>query len=200
MNQPYPSPRSPVPFSPKFYSEPLMKLLDSKGRLFGKFSLLDIGAALVILLTIIGIFVVPGTSGKSTIAQVTKEPLEVDVIVRGLSVLNPNALINQFNTEKKTNIVIRNQPAGQVDIKNVKALSRNVLVPQPDGSVKVLPDPRTENYSQDMIMTLSGQAEVTDTGAVVGGQKVKIGTLIELEGDNYNFNTSVIDVRLPKRS
>ncbi|MFM7790507.1 MAG: DUF4330 domain-containing protein, partial [Microcystis panniformis] len=38
-----------------------MKLLDSKGRLFGKFSLLDIGAALVILLTIIGIFVVPGT-------------------------------------------------------------------------------------------------------------------------------------------
>jgi len=161
MNQPYPSPRSPVPFSPKFYSEPLMQLLDSKGRLFGKFSLLDIGAALVILLTIIGIFVVPGTSGKSTIAQVTKEPIEVDVIVRGLSVLNPNALINQFNTEKKTNIVIRNQPA---------------------------------------IMTLSGQAEVTDTGAVVGGQKVKIGTLIELEGDNYNFNTSVIDVRLPKRS
>jgi hypothetical protein len=200
MNQPYPSPRSPVPCYQKFYSEPLMQLLDSKGRLFGKFSLLDIGAALVILLTIIGIFVVPGTSGKSTIAQVTKEPIEVDVIVRGLSVLNPNALINQFNTEKKTNIVIRNQPAGQVDIKNVKALSRNVLVPQPDGSVKVLPDPRTENYSQDMIMTLSGQAEVTDTGAVVGGQKVKIGTLIELEGDNYNFNTSVIDVRLPKRS
>ena len=177
-----------------------MNLLDSKGRLFGKFSLLDLGAALVILLTIVGLFVVPGTSGKSTIAQVTKEPIEVDVIVRGLSVLNPNALINQFNTEKKTNIVIRNQPAGQVDIKNVKPLSRNVLVPQPDGSVKVLPDPRTENYSQDMIMTLSGQAEVTDTGAVVGGQKVKIGTLIELEGDNYNFNTSVIDVRLPKRS
>jgi hypothetical protein len=188
------------PSPQKFYSEPLMNLLDSKGRLFGKFSLLDIGAALVILLTIIGIFVVPGTSGKSTIAQVTKEPIEVDVIVRGLSVLNPNALINQFNTEKKTNSVIRNQPAGQVDIKNVKPLSRNVLVPQPDGSVKVLPDPRTENYSQDMIMTLSGQAEVTDTGAVVGGQKVKIGTLIELEGDNYNFNTSVIDVRLPKRS
>jgi len=188
------------PSPQKFYSEPLMNLLDSKGRLFGKFSLLDIGAALVILLTIIGIFVVPGTSGKSTIAQVTKEPIEVDVIVRGLSVLNPNALINQFNTEKKTNIVIRNQPAGQVDIKNVKPLARNVLVPQPDGSVKVLPDPRTENYSQDMIMTLSGQAEVTDTGAVVGGQKVKIGTLIELEGDNYNFNTSVIDVRLPKRS
>jgi hypothetical protein len=177
-----------------------MRLLDSKGRLFGKFSLLDLGAALVILLTIIGIFVVPGTTGKSTIAQVSKQPIEVDVIVRGLSVLNPDTLIQQFNTEKKTNIVIRNQPAGEAEIRNVKPLSRNVLVPQPDGTVKVLPDPRTENYSQDMIMTLGGQAEVTESGAVIGGQKVKIGTLIELEGDNYNFNTSVIDVRLPKKS
>jgi hypothetical protein len=177
-----------------------MRLLDSKGRLLGKFSLLDLGAALVILLTIIGIFVVPGTTGKSTIAQVSKQPIEVDVIVRGLSVLNPDTLIQQFNTEKKTNIVIRNQPAGEAEIRNVKPLSRNVLVPQPDGTVKVLPDPRTENYSQDMIMTLGGQAEVTESGAVIGGQKVKIGTLIELEGDNYNFNTSVIDVRLPKKS
>jgi Domain of unknown function (DUF4330) len=177
-----------------------MRLLDSKGRLFGKFSLLDLGAALVILLTIIGIFVVPGTTGKSTIAQVSKQPIEVDVIVRGLSVLNPDALVQQFNTEKKTNIVIRNQPAGEAEIRKVKPLSRNVLVPQPNGTVKVLPDPRTENYSQDMIMTLGGQAEVTESGAVIGGQKVKIGTLIELEGDNYNFNTSVIDVRLLKKS
>jgi hypothetical protein len=47
-----------------------------------------------------------------------------------------------------------------------------------------------------MILTLGGQAEVTATGAVLGGQKVKIGTLIELEGTDYDFNTSVIAVRL----
>jgi hypothetical protein len=51
-----------------------MQLLDSKGRLFGKFSLLDIGAALVILLTIIGIFVVPGTSGKVRSLKLPKNP------------------------------------------------------------------------------------------------------------------------------
>jgi len=34
---------------------------------------------------------------------------------------------------------------------------------------------------------------------VVGGQKVKIGTLLELEGKEYNFNTSVIDIRFLKK-
>jgi len=38
-----------------------MKILDSQGRLFGKVSILD-GAALVILLVLVGIFFLSGTS------------------------------------------------------------------------------------------------------------------------------------------
>ncbi|ACK64197.1 conserved hypothetical protein [Rippkaea orientalis PCC 8801] len=176
-----------------------MKLLDSKGRLFGKVSVLDLGAALVIFLVIVGIFVVPGKSGVSSIAQMSKQPIEVDVIVRGLGIRDPQSLFEQFQTNKKTNIVIRNQPAGEVEIKKVSPFERNTLVPQPDGSVKALPDPRPEAaYYTDMILTLGGEAEITDTGAVLGSQKVKIGTLIELEGKNYNFNSSTIDVRILK--
>ena len=118
-----------------------MAILDSKGRLFGKVSILDFAAALVILLVVVGIFFVPGTAGS--VAQTgAKKPVEVDVLVRGLSVLDPQSLIEQFNKEKKTNIIIRNQPYGQVDIKSVKTLPRTVIVPQPDGTVKALPDPR----------------------------------------------------------
>ena len=173
-----------------------MKLIDSKGRLFGKFSILDLGAALVILLVIIGIFVVPGTSGKGMLAQAQMKTIEVDAMVRGLNVLNPDALLKAFKEEKKTNIVVRNQPAGQVEILAVKELPRNLAVPQPDGTLKPLPDPRPENFSQDMILTLGGQAEITPTGAVIGNQKVKIGTVLELEGKIYNFNASVIDLRI----
>jgi hypothetical protein len=177
-----------------------MKLLDSKGRLFGKFSILDLGAALIILLVGIGIFVVPGTTGSSSIAQAPTQPIEVDVIVRGLSVKNPESFVDEFRQLQKTNVVIRNQPAGAVEVKNVNPLPRNILVTQPDGSVKYMPDPRPESaYSQDMILTLGGNAQVNETGAVLGGQKVKIGTLIELEGKDYNFNTSVIDVRFSKK-
>ena len=175
-----------------------MKILDSQGRLFGKISVIDLGAALVILLVIIGIFFFPGTSGS--VAQVTKtQPVEVDVIVRGLSIAKPEDLLQQFDEEKTTKLVIRNQPYDDpVDIKSVQKLDRLVIVPQPDGSVKALPDPRqqTDSLSVDLLMTLGGQGQITKTGVVLGPNKIKIGTPVELEGKNYNFNASIIDVRV----
>jgi len=172
-----------------------MAILDSQGRLFGKISILDIGAALVILLVIFGIFFFPNSNGTS-VAQVgvTTKPIEVDVIVRGLSVLNPKDLLKGGD---KANFIIRNQPYGQVEIKSVNFLPETLVVPQPDGSVKVLPDPKAgQNYNVDMLMTLEGKGRITDSGPVLGNNKIKIGTPVELEGQMYNFKASVIDVRV----
>ena len=47
-----------------------------------------------------------------------------------------------------------------------------------------------------MLITLVGDAQITDTGPVFGNSKVKVGTQIELDGDLYNFNTSTVDVRV----
>lgn len=174
-----------------------MKLLDSQGRLFGKISILDVGAALVILLVIVGIFFFPGTSGSVAQVGVTTKPVEVDLIVRGLSVRDPKALIQEFEKTKQTNVIIRNQPYGKIDIKSVQLLDKMLAVPQPDGSVKPKPDPRVEeNFSSNMLITLTGKAQITETGPVLGNSKLKIGTPIELEGFTYNFNSSVIDVRV----
>jgi hypothetical protein len=175
-----------------------MKILDSQGRLFGKVSILDFGAALVILLVLVGIFFFPGTSGSVAQVGVTTKPVEVDLIVRGLNVSDPQQLVKQGLKEGgKTNIIIRNQPHGQIGIKSVKQLPRTVLVPQPDGSLKELPDPRANQFSTDMLLTLDGKAQITNNGPVIGNSKLKIGTPVELEGFNYNFNATVIDVRIP---
>jgi hypothetical protein len=174
-----------------------MPILDSKGRLFGKINLLDLGAALVILLVIISIFVFPGTTGSVAQVGTRTVPIEVDLVVRGLNVRDPERLFAAGLTKGgKTNVIIRNQPYGQIDIKSVQLLPRTLTVSQPDGSVKELPDPRTNNFSTDMLLTLEGKAQVTETGPVLGNSRVKIGTTFELEGFNYNFNSSVIDIRL----
>jgi len=173
-----------------------MKILDSKGRLFGKMSILDLGAALVILLVVVGIFFFPGTSGSIAQVGVPTKPIEVDVVVRGLSIRNPQELIKEFQTRKKTNIIIRNQPYGQVEIKSVRELPRSVLVPQPDGTVKALPDPRKDIFSTDLLITLAGNARITENGPVLGNSKIKVGTPVELEGLEYNFNASAIDLRI----
>ena len=174
-----------------------MKILDSQGRLFGFLSILDIGAALVILLVIIGIFFVPGKSGSVAQIGVTTKPVEMDVLVRGLSVRNPDALIQEFEETKKTNIIIRKQPYGEVEVKSVERIMDRLAVPQPDGSVKSLPDPRMkDSYRLNMILTIAGEATITENGPVLANNKLKIGTPVELEGQMYNFNGSVIEVRI----
>ncbi|MGK7900651.1 MAG: DUF4330 domain-containing protein [Hormoscilla sp.] len=174
-----------------------MAILDDKGRLFGKVSILDIGAALVILLVIFGIFFYPSTSGSVAQIGVQTKPVEVDVLIRGLSVRDPQSLVSQFQSSKKTNIIIRNQPYGQVDVKSVQVLERDVIVPQPDGSVKAYRDPRlSQALAIDLLLTLAGNAQITDNGVVLGNSKLKIGTPVELEGLTYNFNGSVIDVKI----
>ncbi|MBH8567216.1 DUF4330 domain-containing protein [Nostoc sp. CENA67] len=174
-----------------------MAILDSKGRLFGKINILDFGAVLVILLVIFSIFVFPGTTGS--VAQVGSKtvPIEVDLVVRGLNVRDPERLFDKgFTKGGKTNVIIRNQPYGQIGIKSIQVLPRKINVSQPDGSVKELPDPKTNNFSTDMLLTLEGKAQVNESGPVLGNSKVKIGMPFELEGFNYNFNATVIDVRV----
>ncbi len=174
-----------------------MAILDSKGRLFGKFNILDIGAALVILLVICGIFLFPGTTGSVAQVGTTTKPIEVDLVVRGLKVRDIDRLSDQgFKKGGKTNLIIRNQPYGQIPIKSIEVLERKISVTQPDGSVKLIPDPRENVFSTDMLLTLAGKATVTDNGPVLGNSKVKIGIPFELEGFNYNFKGSVIDIRI----
>ncbi|MBT9313313.1 DUF4330 domain-containing protein [Leptothoe kymatousa] len=176
-----------------------MAILDSKGRLFGKISLLDIGAGLIILMVAVAIFFYPGTSGSVAQVGAINKDIEVDVMVRGLTVLNPEEFLDNMREEGKTNIIIRNQPYGQVGIKTIQPLPRSTAVPQPDGSVKAFPDPRPElEFTTDMLITLTGNAQITDDGAVFGNSKIKIGTPIELEGQLYTFRASTVAVRIPE--
>lgn len=169
-----------------------MAILDSKGRLFGKVNLLDVGAVFIILLVLAGIFLFPGPSG--TLAS-SNSNVEVDVLVLGLKSRDPNNLIK---AGEKANFIIRNQPAGEVKIKNVEFLPRTTHAPQPDGTVKAVTDPRPEEqFSVNMIVTLEGKGQMTNNGPVFGGTKIKIGTPVELDGSLYNFKPSVVDIRVP---
>jgi hypothetical protein len=172
-----------------------MTIIDRQGRLFGKVSILDLGAVCVILLVLIGIFVVPGPTGS--IAQiVSNQAIEVDILVRGLGVSNLEKMFTEFEQEKKTNLIVRKAEAGQVEIKSAQEMPRTMGVPQPDGTVIALPDPRPEiAIIRDLLITILGEGQVTNDGVVLGKQKVKIGTSIELEGNNYQFNGTVVDVR-----
>lgn len=170
-----------------------MAIVDSQGRLLGKVSLLDLGAVLVILLVLIGVLF-PSMSGVAQLGVTTK-PVEVDVVIRSVGLQSAERILK---AGEKTSIVIRNQPHGDATIKTIRELPRSTIVPQPNGGVKVLPDPRPEaNLSKDFLVTIEGTAQITKDGPVLGGNKIKIGNKIELEGFSYDFtDLSVLDVRV----
>lgn len=174
-----------------------MKIIDSKGRLFGKLSLLDLAAACVILLVVVGVFFFPGTPvTNNLVAQTKQQPIEVKVLVRGLSVSNYEKLTKEFGGDKQADIIIRNQPAGKVKIVDSEVLPRTTPVPQPDGTVKALPDPRPEvEMIRDLVLTVGSRAEVTEGGYLLSGsKKIKIGSSIQLQGDIYDFSGTVVGI------
>ena len=60
------------------------------------------------------------------------------------------------------------------------------------------PNNLAENFSQTIteVITIKDIAKITKDGAVVGGNKIKMGLPIVLEGVNYKFGGTVSDVRV----
>ena len=48
----------------------------------------------------------------------------------------------------------------------------------------------------DVVVTLTDTAKITKDGAVVGGNKIKMGLPITLEGADYKFSGSVSDIKI----
>lgn len=172
-----------------------MAFLDRKGRLFGKVSILDAGLACLVLLVLVGSLLIPGRSGQSAVqAQLSTKSIEIDAIVIGLNASNPSTILKAGDT---TSIIIRNQPYGEIQLKDVKPLPKTVTASQPDGSVKAFADPRPESrYSNNLVLTLVGKGQVTSDGPVLGNVPVKVGVPIDLDGKLYSFRASIIDVRV----
>ncbi len=172
-----------------------MAWLDRRGRVLGKVSVLDVGAIAVLVMAALAFFWVPAKGGASLaqLAGATEQPVEFDVMVRGLTVLKPEALLKVGD---RPSLMVRNQPRGQVEVKAVQALVPRIPVPTLDGKVTVVPDPRlAELYVRDFAVTLAATATVTQDGLVLGGDKIKIGVPVDLEGPRYQIRGSVMDVR-----
>ena len=169
-----------------------MAWIDRQGRLWGKVSLLDLGALFIVLVAAIAVFLLPGQRATSVVQVGNAEliPVEVDLISRGISARS----LDTFKTGTKANLIIRNQPYGEVEVTKVENVTRTIPLVFPDGTVKNIPD--REAYRLDLVVTLSGQGQKTKDGVVLGNNKVKIGVPLEIETFDYDLRGSVMDVRI----
>lgn len=126
----------------------------------------------------------------------TTTPIVFDVYLRGITLTSGQ---NPIHTGDKTFISIRNVPYSDLEIVNVKTERRHVVLPMINNvksaakNVLVSEDVSQPNV-YDIVVTLTDTAKITKDGAVVGGNKVKMGLPITLEGMDYKFNGTVADI------
>lgn len=97
---------------------------------------------------------------------------------------------------EKTFISIRNVPYTNLNIIDVNSDRRKIVIPTPTGNKVVTVTDESLPDLYDVVVTLTDNAKITKDGAVVGGNKIKIGLPITLEGANYKFTGSVSDLKV----
>ena len=126
----------------------------------------------------------------------TTAPIVFDVYLRGITLTGG---VSPLHPNEKTFISIRNVPYSDIEILNVKMERRKVVMPMINNiksaakNVLVSED-FSQPYVYDIIVTLTDTAKITKDGAVVGGNKVKMGLPITLEGVDYKFNGTVANI------
>ena len=165
---------------------------------FRSLSVIDTAAAVIAVAAVAGVLWSPKLSNTVARATGSMKAVVVSVDVRNSRVADSAGLIRQALDNGRTNLVIRNQPAGSAELIRVDDISRQLVAVQPDGRVVSAADPNREIQGVlDARFVLRSDATVTPTGVVVAGTKLKIGTPVELDGRLYRLNgvVSGIDVQ-----
>ena len=111
------------------------------------------------------------------------------VFLRGVTVTGEEFPIKP---DGKTFITIRNVPYTELSVIDVKSEPRKTFAP---GAKSVVNDP-AQPAMFDAVVTIKDVAKITKDGAVVGGNKIKMGLPVVLEGDSYKFGGTISDVRV----
>lgn len=113
-----------------------------------------------------------------------------DIFLRGVTVTGEKFPIK---VNDKTFITIRNVPYTELVISDVGFQARKTLSPAEKSLV--IDDP-AQPALYDAVVKVQDVAKITKDGAVVGGNKIKMGLPVTLEGKNYRFNGTISDVEV----
>ncbi len=134
-----------------------------------------------------------GTASNKIEAQAT---IGFQVFLRGVTLTGNESPIRPNDT---TFITIRNVPYTDLKVIDVRVDTKKTVLPnpKPGKDAFVMVEDISQAFLYDMVVTLvDPSAKITKDGAVVGGNKIKIGLPVTLEGPSYKLNGTVSDVRI----
>ena len=161
-----------------------------------QFTVLDGLAALAALIALGGAIWSPKMANGLARATGSMETVELSVDVLHLYLDQPETFFAAVRSEGSVSMVIRNQPAGRLQLLDVEDITTPLAEVLADGSVVETPD-LTPGRAIHARFQRQAEAETGSSGVVVAGTKLKIGTPVDLEGRLYRVSGVVSGLDLP---
>lgn len=156
-----------------------------------KFGIVDIIiVAGVIIALAVGVFTAKHFRQTADKQIEATSPITFQVFLRGVTVTGEEFPVK---VNDRTFITIRNVPYTELSVVDVHSEPRQTF--SPAAKNLLVPDP-AQPAIFDAVITISDTAKITKDGAVVGGNKIKMGLPVTLEGEKYKFNGTISDVRV----
>ncbi len=154
---------------------------------------------IIIVLSIILILFIGMLIGLK-LNKFSKSPIKADVKI-AMQVFIRNAVLTQAKNpivkNSQSYVTIRNVPYSKLNVIDSVAIRKSIVLPVPSqGKPASAVDDISLPFQYDIIVTLIDKAKLTDDGYVAGGNKIKIGTPIVLEGFDYRLNGVVSAVEM----
>jgi len=163
--------------------------------IFGKLSIVDLIIIIgVIAALCIGLITVKHFRQTADKQIEATSPVNFQVFLRGVTVTGEEFPIKRNDT---TFITIRNVPYTELSVLEVVAYPRQMALPSTKAVDQyILINDPSQPALYDAIVTISDTAKITKDGAVVGGNKIKMGLPVTLEGKDYKFNGTISFVKV----
>ena len=156
-----------------------------------KFSIVDIIIVIgVIAALLVGLFTAKHFRQTADKQIEASSPITFQIFLRGVTVTGEEFPILPND---KTFITIRNVPYTELSVIDVNSQPRKTLSP---AAKSVVVDDPSQPALFDAVITVKDTAKITKDGAVVGGNKIKMGLPVSIEGKSYRFNGTISDVRV----
>lgn len=148
----------------------------------------------VIAVLTIGALVIKGKNKFAKSPVEATQKIAFQVMLRSVSITDDKL---PFVIGEESFITIRNVPYTKLNIVDVLYQPKKTMLPTGNpGQPFLILDDYSLPHQYDFIITLIDDAKITKDGAVVGGNKIKIGLPIVLEGFNYRVGGTISNIQL----
>lgn len=149
--------------------------------------------AAILIALIVGLFTFKHFRQTASKQIESTSPIVFQVFVRGATLTCDQ---NPIKAGDESFITIRNVPYTSLKVLDSKIDTKKVVIPdnRNDGKDFLIAPDYSQVYMFDIVTTFEDVAKITKDGPVVGGNKIKIGLPITLEGKTYKLNGTVSNV------